>query len=136
MFHGRLDLRPDQLAHVELESGRLQTELHDLHQLLAQESAVLSDLMVAPEPDREAIAAQLDKLAALHAQKQEYVVNHFLRFRELLDDDQREIFAQTIRDVFARWGARPPGWGGPHMSHEPRGRHGPHGGRPPWHEGG
>jgi len=110
-FPDQLDLRPDQLTRFEAESDRLHSELRELHQSLAIEGAVLSDLLVSVEPDREAIAAQLDKLAELHRQKQQRIVDHFLRFGETLDDDQRVIFERTIRDVFARCGAGPNGCG-------------------------
>jgi hypothetical protein len=62
-----------------------------------------------------------------------------------LDENQREVFAQTIRDVFARWGARHPGWDGPpgadrrHGHRRPHGRHGKQGwqrGMPPTYDGG
>ncbi len=140
-FPKQLDLRPDQLPHFEAEGDRLHSELRELRQSLAMEGSVLSDLLVSVEPDREAISAQLDKLAELHRQKQQRIVDHFLRFGETLDDDQRVIFERTIRDVFARCGAGPDGCGrhdgrrgprGHRRLHQPDERPGERGGKPHW----
>ncbi|MHC4698174.1 MAG: Spy/CpxP family protein refolding chaperone [Planctomycetota bacterium] len=128
-FLERLNLRPDQLGQVEAEGEALHAEMRGLHRTLADESAALADLLVAVEPDREAIAAQLDKLADMHKEKQQQVVEHFLRLNELLNDDQREAFAHEIRRIFMRSGKGPPGGGRHHGLHRgPGPRAGKH-----WH---
>ena len=132
-FLRRLNLRPDQMAKVEAEGQTLRTQMKDLHRAFREESAALADLLLADDPDRDAIAAQLDKLAQMHRTKQEQVVEHVLRFSELLDDDQRPAFEGSIRRIIRRCGFGPPGFG-KHERHRkglgPRGggRHRRHGG--------
>jgi Spy/CpxP family protein refolding chaperone len=120
----RLGLRPEQEAQVEADRETLHAEMMELREALAAESAVLADLMVADEPDREAIAAQVGTLAELHRQKHQLIVEHFLRVNELLDDQQREVFKETVGKVVAKCGAGPRGFGRHHRGH---GRHGPPG---------
>lgn len=124
VFLERLNLRPDQHAHVEARSHALHAKTRELHQALREESAVLADLLVAVKPDREAIAVQLEKLAEMHRLKQQQVVEHFLRLNELLENDQREVFEKTIRGVFARCGAEHPGHREHHGAHPHGGPHG------------
>lgn len=59
---------------------------------LAEEDASLLDLIVAANPDCDAIAVRLDKLAVLHRRRQQHVVEYFLRLSELLDDDQGKLY--------------------------------------------
>jgi len=125
-FLDGLDLRPEQLAKIEAEADALHAQMRELHGALADESAMLADLLVAVEPDREAITAQLDRLAEMHKEKQRQVVDHFLRVSELLDDQQRGAFEDAIRDTFLRFGAGRPGFG---KQHPPHGKSGHRGGR-------
>lgn len=119
-FLEQLNLPPDQLAELQAEGAKLHAQIRELKKSLAQENAVLADLLVAAQPDREAIAAQLDTLAAMQRQKQQHVVEHFLHLSELLKEDQREVFEKAVRGVFARCGAGHPGFRGHHRP-RPRG---------------
>ncbi len=123
-FLEHMNLRPEQIAKIEAEGEILHAQMRELNQAFRRESAVLADLLLAKEPDRDAIAAQLDKLAQLHRTKQEQVVEHVLRFSELLDDDQRPAFEGSIRQIVRRCGFGPPGFD-KHPRH--RGRSGPRG---------
>ncbi|MGD2110354.1 MAG: periplasmic heavy metal sensor [Phycisphaerae bacterium] len=120
-----MGLRPEQIAKVEAEGEKLHAEMRKLHEAFATESAALADLLMADEPDRDAIAAQLDKLAEMHRTKQSVVVEHVLRFSELLDDDQRDAFEGSVRGIITRCGMGPPGSG---KHHRGKGRFGPRGG--------
>ena len=113
-----LNLEPDELERMRAESNAVHARIRALHQTVIEELAALSDLLLAIEPDRDAIAAQLDKLADLHRQKQEYIVQHFLGLGELLEGDQRETFEETIRGVFLRCRPGHPGFKGRHRGHE------------------
>lgn len=123
-FLEHMNLRPEQIAKIEAEGEALHTQMRELHRAFRKESAVLADLLLAEEPDRDAIAAQLDKLAQMHRTKQEQVVEHVLRFSELLDDDQRPPFEGSIRRIIRRCGLGPPGFD-KHPRH--RGQFGPPG---------
>ena len=123
-FLEHMNLRPEQIAKIEAEGETLHTQMRELHQAFREESAVLADLLLEQKPDRDAIAAQLDKLAEMHRTKQEQVVEHVLRFSELLDDDQRPAFEGSIRQIIRRCGFGPPGFD-KHPRH--RGRFGPRG---------
>ncbi len=117
----QLNLPPDQLAQLQAEGEALHAQVRELQKSLAQENAVLADLLVSAQPDREAIAAQLDTLAEMQRQKQQHVVEHFLRLSELLENDQREVFEKAVRGVFARCGAGHSGFRGHHRPRSPGG---------------
>ena len=119
-FLEQLNLRPDQLAQLQADGDTLHAQMRELQKSLAKQNAVLADLLVSAQPDREAIAMQLDKLAEMQRQKQQHVVEHFLHLSELLGSDQREVFEKTVRGVFARCGAGHGGFRGHHRTH-PRG---------------
>ncbi len=99
-----LDLSPEQLAQAEAESGMLHADVRELCQALAVARITLADLLLADEPDQDAIADQLDTLASLDRQKQQHMVDHILRFSRILNDEQRDVFGNIVRRVFARCG--------------------------------
>jgi len=74
----QLDLRPEQMAAIEAEGETLHAQMRELHRAFREVSAKLADLLMVDKPDRDAIAAQLDKLAEMHRTKQEQVVEHVL----------------------------------------------------------
>lgn len=119
-----LDLSPEQMAKVEAEGETLHAQMRELHEAFREESAKLADLLMVKKPDRDAIATQLDKLAEMHRTKEERVVEHVLRFSELLDDDQRPAFEGSIRKIIHRCGLGPPRFDQPPRH---RGRFGPRG---------
>ncbi|MCP4593509.1 MAG: periplasmic heavy metal sensor [bacterium] len=122
-FLEQLGLDVDQRAEVKADGDRLHAQMRELHQTLAEESATLASLLVSVEPDRSLIDAQLDRLTELHRQKQVQTVEHFLRFSQLLNDDQRAVFEQKLRRMFSRGG---PGHRGFGRHHKFRGRGGAH----------
>jgi hypothetical protein len=106
--------------------------VHQIRQDLDGEIDVLTQLMAADEPDREAIAAQVGKIASLREQMDIRVVEHFLIVRPMLDPDQQETLNRMIRRAFSRGGPGRGGLGGPHGP-----RKGPgHGRRGPSHDKG
>ncbi len=110
----KLNLTPDQAEQAEAIKEQMFECAHDLRRELREENEVLADLMAAPQPDREAIAAQLGKISALHDQKQHWMIEHFLDIKELLDQEQCEVFNETIRRVLPRGRLGRSGFGGPH----------------------
>jgi hypothetical protein len=76
----------------------------------------LLDLIMAPgEPDRQAVAAQQGKLAAVEEQIRVLVLDQMFRMRDLLTPDQR---AEWLRIMRARGDAAT--WGGIYASSRPR----------------
>jgi Spy/CpxP family protein refolding chaperone len=96
--------------------------VHELRRAVKAEHRVLTDLMAAPEPDREAIEEQLGRIAAVRQELDRHVVEHFLDVREFLDPDQRGAFNKTIRRAFSHGGPGGRGLGGHHGSGKGRGR--------------
>jgi len=125
-----LDLTPDQVERTEALREQMIEGVHDLRRELRKEHEVLAELMAAPRPDREAVTAQLGRVSALHAQKQQRVVEHFLDIKQLLDEEQCQAFNETIRRVFPRGRFGRPSCGGhrgPHARPD-------HGKRRPFHD--
>ena len=118
----QLDLTPDQAEQVQAAEETMLERVHELRRSLRQESEALAELMAAPQPDRQAIAARLGAIASAREQMQGHLVEHYLDVKELLDPDQSELFNETIRRVFSRGG---PGRGGPGRGGHggPRGPH-------------
>jgi Spy/CpxP family protein refolding chaperone len=89
----------------------------------------LADLVAADEPDRDAIAAQLDLISSMQRQLKLLVVESLLEQKKVLRPDQVAIFNQTIREkLFPPRGG--PGRGGPGPAGRGGGRSG-RGGRGP-----
>ena len=119
---GRLNLTPDQETQMTEAREKMIELVRELRQELKQENRVLTELMVAPEPDREAITAQLSRVASLREQMDRYVVEHFLNTKQLLAPEQHEAFNEMIRRAFARGGPGGGGHGGPRGPHKGPGR--------------
>ena len=57
----KLDLTPEQAAQVGAAEEKMREGIHELRRELKKEDQALAELMSAPQPDREAVTAQLDK---------------------------------------------------------------------------
>ena len=115
-MHGleKLNLTPAQRAHMEAARDNFFGRVHELRRAIREQHDVLTDLMSPAEPDREAIAVQIDEISRLRAEMDRSVVEHFLDMKRLLDPEQHEAFNDMIHRAFSR--------GGP--GHGPFGRHG------------
>ncbi len=114
-----LQLDPDQAALLEQSRNEMYERVSGVRQQLKAAGERLTDLMTAPEPDRQAIAAQLDETARLRRQMSNEIVQHFLDSRKLLRPEQHEVFDEMIRRAFRHGG---PERGGLKALHGPRGR--------------
>jgi Spy/CpxP family protein refolding chaperone len=120
-----LGLTPEQEQTVDAARTELMDALRELRGRLREHHDKLADLMAANEPDREAIAEQISKIASLHEDKQHQLVEHFLDIKQLLEPDQQEKFNADIHRAMSRHGHRHGGHGG--RRHHGRGGHGPKG---------
>jgi Spy/CpxP family protein refolding chaperone len=118
----RLNLTPDQETQITEAREKMIELVRELRQELKQENRVLTELMVAPEPDREAITVQLSRVASLREQMDRHVVEHFLNTKQLLAPDQHEAFNEMICRAFSRGGPGRGGHGGPRGLHDRPGR--------------
>lgn len=118
----RLNLTPDQEVTTASAREEMTGRVHELRQGLKDEHAVLTDLMTAPELDREAIATQLSTIASSRERVDRCVVEHFLRIKELLEPDQQEAFNEMIRRAFSCGGPGRGGFGGLRGHHKGPGR--------------
>jgi Spy/CpxP family protein refolding chaperone len=123
----KLDLTPEQAAQVRTAEEKMREDIHALRRELKNEDEALAELMSAPQPDREAVAAQLDRIALLRGTMQKQVVEHYLDMKKLLGPDQQEELNKMIRRVFSRGGPGGGGPGGPRgLRHQSgRGKRGP-----------
>jgi Spy/CpxP family protein refolding chaperone len=103
-----LNLTPDQQQRMDAARARLVQQVDQLRQNLTPERDALVDLLSVAAPDRAAITAQLDKIAAVQRQIQGQVVEHLLEEKNLLTPDQQAAFNEIIRRRVC-----PPGGHGP-----------------------
>ena len=122
-FHLLEDLRlsPEQESQMKAARAKMFERVHELRRAVREEHRVLTNLMAAPEPNREAIEEQVSKIAAVRQQLDRHVVEHFLDVREFLDPDQQVAFNKTIRRAFSRGGPGGRGLGGHHGPGKGRG---------------
>ncbi len=116
-----LELSPEQETQMKAAREKMIERVHELRRAVREENRVLTELMTAPEPDREAIAGQVGRITAARQQMDRHVVEHFLDVRGLLDPDQQEAFNKTIRRAFSRGGPGARGLGGHHGPGKGRG---------------
>lgn len=123
----KLNLTPEQHAQVEAARDRMMEQGHELRSGARNEIEVLIGLMAVGEPDREAIAAQVGKIARARERLDHHMVEHFLDTRQLLEPAQYEAFDEMIRHALSRGGRGHGGFGGPDGLHKGpgRGRRGP-----------
>ena len=100
----KLNLTAEQEAQMEAAREKLLGQIQELREKLSVEKEALADLVTVSEPDRAAVARQLDEIAALRRQIQHQVVEHFLEVKELLRPDQGEGFDEIIRRHIFRHG--------------------------------
>ena len=113
----KLNLTPEQQAQMDAARDSFFERVGELRREIRAQHDVLTDLMSPAEPDREAIAVQIDEISLLRAEMDRSVVEHFLDVKQLLDPEQHEAFNDMIHRAFSRGG---PGHG-PFGGH--RGRH-------------
>jgi Spy/CpxP family protein refolding chaperone len=118
----RLNLTPDQEMQITEARGKMIELVRELRHELKQENRVLTELMVAPEPDREAITVQLSRVTSLREKMDRHVVEHFLNTKQLLAPDQHEAFNEMIHRAFSHGGPGRGGHGGPRGPHDRPGR--------------
>ncbi len=109
-FREQLGLTPDQRKIFSASKDRMFADMREQWAVLRSESDALTALIVAPELDRAAIAAQSTTVAALRATIHARFIDHYLDLREILAPDQIEAFSEMIR---ARCGNRGKPFQGP-----------------------
>jgi Spy/CpxP family protein refolding chaperone len=72
-------------------------QVGELRQELTAHREDLAEVLATADPDRVAIAAQLDKIAKLQRELQWCVVEHLLDEKEVLSPEQQEAFNAIIR---------------------------------------
>ena len=93
----RLNLSADQTAVVAASKEKLFEGLRGLRSEMVAESEMLADLLIAPEPDMDAVSAQVEKVAAIRNRIQWRMIDHFLNIRETLQPEQLEAFKGFVR---------------------------------------
>jgi hypothetical protein len=92
-----LGLTAAQAEQMRAGQEKLVQEINASEQVLTAVREALAELLAAPQPDRTAIAAQLDQIAAQQRHIQGLVIEHLLTAKESLTDAQRDTFDRVIR---------------------------------------
>ncbi len=126
--HGRLaemlNLTPEQADQMMTAKRKLMEDIGEIRQELRPANEGLTRLMSAPEPDREAIATQVERIASLRGRMQHRLVEHFLEMKERLNEEQKEVFNDFVLRRLFSYGTHGPGVGGPSRYHGKPGRPG------------
>jgi Spy/CpxP family protein refolding chaperone len=93
----QLDLTPEQQQSMTAAQDRMLEQVEELRQQLTVEREKLVDLLTAAGADRDTVAAQVDRIAAVQRQIQERVVSHLLQDKTLLTPDQQSKYNEIIR---------------------------------------
>lgn len=114
----KLNLSPEQAERLRASRQALFDGLREMRGQMRADDEALADLLSAEQPDRDAIAAALDRIEDHRRAMQQRVIDHVLAVSADLDPAQRESFKELLRGgMFRRPGE---GWGGRHrpMHHE------------------
>ena len=125
--HGRLTeilgLTPEQADRMMTDRRELMESMVEVRSDLRDAHEGLTGLISTDQPDREAVASQIDRIALLRGQLQHRLVGHFMDVREQLRPDQREAFDTMMRrHMFPPSGHGRPGMNGQHRGWRPEGR--------------
>ncbi len=105
-LHEQLGLSPEQEQRINTDAERVHPHIRQVFDDINRERAALVELLIARSPDRSAIASALDRLKEFQGQRQQLIVDHLLRFSNLLDDQQRDKCRDMVAELL---GAKHPG---------------------------
>jgi len=95
-----LQLPPEQQKAIREDCARVFAQVEPLQKEMATRRQNLMDLVVADQPDDEAVSAQLDAIAGLQRKAQSLVIAHILKEKSSLNPEQREAFNRMLRQRF------------------------------------
>lgn len=107
-----LNLRADQIEPMQAAQETMSTELREMHRTIRDEQAVLTELLLAVEPDQAAIADRITEISALKEGVHRRMVDHLLEIKAGLDGEQVEAFNEVLARRMARWHGGRDGRGG------------------------
>lgn len=96
VLYDALNLTEAQKARFGESKEHLRSRIEDLQRAMIGESETLGRLLAGPEPDRGAIASQLQRIAAIQRQIQEQIVECLLKDRDSLTADQQRAYIEII----------------------------------------
>lgn len=102
----KLHLSTEQVERINADVERVHPQIRQVVDGVDRERAALVELLIARSPDRPAIDNALRRLNDLQGQRQRLIVDHMLRFSDLLDDEQREKCRDMVAELL---GADRPG---------------------------
>ncbi len=122
-LHAELNLTTEQSDKIEALKLDFQKQQIDQRADVQKLHLEMKELMRADKPNRKAINSTLEKISGKQLVMKKMHVNHRLDVRELLTDEQKEIFDQhAMRKGHGRQGN---GMGSRHGGHGFRGFQGP-----------
>jgi len=108
-----LHLTPEQAAVTNDARASLLRDISALRDQMRPEYEALSALMTADQPDRAAVAAQMDRIIALRGQMRKRLIDHFLNLKDMLDAQQRATFNDVVLKRMLAFEMFERGFGGP-----------------------
>ena len=98
LLHRSLDVTNEQWERLEPGLAQFRQDSESLCQDIRRRRGELIDLIVSPQPDREAIAAKQEEISAGQRQMQELVIAHLLAEKQMLTVEQQAKLFQMIRE--------------------------------------
>ncbi len=98
-----LNLPPEQLDRLRAARRAMFGEVREMHRTLREAHAALTELLLAEQPDRQAVADQITVISALKEGEQRRMIEHLLDIKADLDPEQVEAFDEILARRMARW---------------------------------
>ena len=92
-----LQLSPSQEEKVKSSTRTLFANISDVRQQIRERRVELLDLLVLPNPDREAIETKQKEIASLQQKIQQIALNHILENKTVLSDAQQEKLFSSLK---------------------------------------
>ena len=122
--HGRhsdmmeaLNLRPEQADRFGEARKAMFGEVREMRRTLREAHAALTELLLAEQPDRQAVTDQITAISALKENEQRRMIDHLLDMKADLDPEQVEAFDEILAQRMARWQRPRGGRGGRRGGH-------------------
>lgn len=97
-LHAKLDVSDEQWGRIEPRLKAFRDSARSLCQRMSTLRLEIMELLAAPTPDLEAIAARQEKIQAGQRKMQKLVIGHLLAEKEILTQKQEERLFNMIRE--------------------------------------
>jgi len=96
--HDELDLSPEQEKQIQQINENLLVRINEQRARMASARNTLAELLSQTNLDQESVARQLDLIGEIQRSAQQLVIDHLLQEKQVLRQDQIEVFNRIIRN--------------------------------------